>query len=57
MRTIQSYKNEIARLRERHTRLFKLNKFREMQTVNRKIRECWAAWHQLKERSPNAVKV
>lgn len=50
MRTSASYQREIDKLRAKHTEHFNKQEWIQMQTIRRKIRESWAAFHRCKER-------
>jgi hypothetical protein len=50
MKTSQSYEREIEKLRLKHTEYFNREEWLKMQTVGRKIRETWDAYHRAKLR-------
>ena len=50
MKSSQTYEREVESLRLKHTELFKAGSWIKMQTVGRKIRETWAAFHIAKDR-------
>ena len=49
MKTPESILLEIERLRVRHTENFKRERWKENDTVSRKIREKWAQYHKAVE--------
>ena len=54
MRTLESLERQEAKLRLRHTELFKANKWVQMQTVGRKLLEVLNQMHELKKEAPAA---
>lgn len=50
MKSSASYLKEIEALRRRHTHFFLANDWVRMQTIGKKIRDTWAAYHRAKER-------
>lgn len=50
MRTSTSYEREIAKLRGKHTEHFNKGQWIQMQTIRRKLKETWAAFHRAKDR-------
>lgn len=50
MKSSQTYEREVEKLRLKHTEHFNRNQWIQMQTIGRKIRDTWAAFHTAKAR-------